>query len=446
MADFLSQNNAKPTRILVRSDTITNWLSSSSTPLMYGEIGIGYDQNGTSVIAKVGSISESTGQKWSDAPQIGATIDSLGLNLENVGRIYSSVVVDANNKPLTTFTSSMFYQYCSSTEIKYLLGDLQDLPYSLRCGTDQLPPSGNVYPYFASASRRNFIVPQYLSGWKDTQSYNPPTSQIPPIFEAPVGFIHPEFDNVLPCGDQIVLNALPIQPIQTPVSVLSWVENVEMWTLPISVLENSEGQYRNDSMKFIGVVSGWFPFPYRQFLCDGDIVNPTSTDERSPLLDCSISLDPKTATNLTGSLGTGSFKVSAQDLNFTCDDYPEYCENNDICGTCMNWRVDSLVEWITIPKVSRDTADCEPSTGTVSYRFNSNSDFNAKERTGRIRVSVRPSSGNEIPTAGSYTDFTFTQSIPECKLVNVSPSSINITSAAQTIDLTVLLNLSLIHI
>lgn len=427
MADFINENNARPTRLLLRSDTIANWLSSTSTPLMYGEVGVGYDENGTSVIAKIGSVKEATGQRWSDAPQIGATIDSLGLNLESVGRVYSSVMVDANNKPLTTLNSTHFYDYCSAPTIKYLHGDLGSLPHSLKCGTDQLPPDVKHYEYFASAAQRNFIVVKNISGWKDTLSVNfGSTSTFNNIFEAPVGFVHPEFDNVLPCAENnLILNHLPVQPVQTPMSVLSWLENVELWTIPISVKEDSEGNERNDSMQFVGTVSGWFPFPYRQFLCDGDVLPEPTDGFRSASIDCTVSLNPTTGSNLDGEGGTGTFTVSAQDLGFTCDDYPEYCENNDICGTCINWTATSLVDWIEIVAVSRNQADCEPATGTVYYRYSANTEYNSAQRVGKIRVAMRPPTGTDIPTNPNYAEFTFTQEAPQCEIVSVTPSKAN---------------------
>ena len=440
MADFINENNARPTRLLLRSDTITNWLSSS-TPLMYGEVGVGYDENGTSVIAKIGSVKDAGGQRWADAPQIGASVDSLGLNLESIGRVYSSVVVDDNNKPLRTLSSSVFYDYCSSPVIKYLHGDLGTLPHSLKCGTDQTPPDVQHYYYFASASQRNFIVLKNISGWKDTVSVTfDPTSNYSNIFEAPVGFVHPEFDNVLPCHDEnTIVNNLPIQPVQTPMSVLSWIEDVEMWTIPISVKEDADGNARNDSMQFLGIVSGWFPFPYRQFLCDGD--NPTEPTDgfRSASIDCSITLTPNTGSNLEGTGGVGTFTVSAQDLGFTCDEFPEYCENQDICGTCMNWSVSSLVDWIEIVSVSRNQSDCEPSTGTVYYRYEANTEYNANQRVGKIRVYMRPETG-DLPTLANSADFTFTQEAPQCELVDVTPSKANFDVNASKLFFTVSMN------
>lgn len=428
MADYLDQFKNRPTRLILRSDTIENWLSTASTSLMYGEIGVGYDKNGTGVIVKIGSIKESTGQKWSDAPQIGGTADETGLNLEEIGRVYSSVVVDSNNQPITTFGAAQFYDTCSSNIIEYLYGDLSTLPHSLKCGTDNIPPDVAVYLYNASAASRNYIVPSSLSGWNTIYSSNMP-DPFPDIFAAPVGFVHPEFGNVLSCDASEVINNLPIQPIQTPLSVLAWLEDVEMWTIPVSPIEDEQtGNSRNTVMAYRGKVSGWFPFPYRQFLCDGDIYTPPTDGFTEASLNCTISLGETTDnTDITGEAGTGSFTISAQDTSFTCDDYAEYCEQQDICGTCMNWDATVIdgKDWLSIRSITRNTEDCEPSTGTLYYGYTANDGYNAAQRTGTIRVYMRPTAG-DIPSNPAYQDFTFTQDSLPCSLVRVSPTSLNI--------------------
>ena len=441
MADFIKENNARPTRLLLRSDTITNWLLPSSTNLMYGEVGVGYDENGTGVIAKIGSVKNEQGQRWADAPQLNATVDESGLNLEEVGRVYASVVVDNNNNPVNSFTKEFFYPACSN-DITYLYGNLNQLPYSLRCGTDGVTPDSTIYNYRCIvAPVKNYIVPKYLSGWRTTLSVNT-SNEIPSIFEAPVGFVHPEFGNVLPCDPEGVLHVLPIQPIQTAISVLSWLENVEVWTMPISPIGDgtTKGNY---AMQFLGTVSGWFPFPYRQFICDNSgIIEPTD-GMTEPQIQCQITLTPSsdsdvdtdnTTTDIAGSAGTGQFNVSSEDPNFTCVSYPEYCSSNGICGTCMSWSAQVIEggNWFRLTNVERDTVDCEPSTGTIFYEYDENSEFNAQERIAVVRVFTTPSVGSEIPREETYADFTFTQSQPLCEIKNVFPIGISVNSQAHT--------------
>lgn len=442
MSDFLNSNNSRPTRLLLRSDTITNWLSANSTPLMYGEVGIGFDPNSNSVIAKVGSIKENTGQRWADAPQIGAEVDELGIDLENVGRIYSSVVVDQYNKPINTFNQTHFYPECSNN-ITHLYGDFSQLPYSLRCGTDQSPPDGTILSYDCVISpRRNYILPKNISGWRTTLSVNT-SNEIPTIFEAPVGFVHPEFDNVIPCNSFGVLNKLPIQPIQTPISVLSWIENVEVWTIPISPIADQNGR-GNYAMKFLGTVSGWFPFPHREFICDIDPEIKPTDGYVPPQINCSITLDPSsdadvdtdssTTDIVPGSAGTGEFSVSASDPDFSCDQYPEYCSNTGICGACINWS--ALViqggDWFRLTEIVRNVSDCEPSTGTIKYEFDANYSQDPAERTAKVRVFMGTSIGSSIPVGTSYADFTFNQSQPFCEVVNVLPSGTNVPTVGDT--------------
>lgn len=446
MADFINENNARPTRLLLRSDTISNWLSSSSTPLMYGEVGVGYDENGTGVIAKIGSIKDEQGQRWSDAPQLNATVDESGLNLEEVGRVYASVVVDNNNNPVSSFTKEFFYPACSN-DIKYLYGNLNELPYSLRCGTEGTPPDSTIYNYRCIiAPAKNYIVPKYLSGWRTTLSVNT-SDEIPSIFEAPIGFVHPEFNNVLPCDPEGVLHVLPIQPIQTAISVLSWVENVEVWTMPISPIGN-ETSLGNYAMQFLGTVSGWFPFPYRQFICDNTGIEEPTEGNTAPQIQCQITLTPSsdsdvdtdnTTTDIAGSAGTGQFNVSSIDINFTCASYPEYCSNNGICGTCMSWAAQVIEggDWFRLTNIERDTVNCEPSTGTIFYEYDENSEFNAQERTAVVRVFTTTSVGSEIPREPTYSDFTFTQSQPKCEIKNVFPIGISLNSSAHTETFTV---------
>jgi len=446
MADFIEENNARPTRLLLRSDTITNWLSSSSTPLMYGEVGVGYDTNGTSVIAKIGSVKEASGQKWSDAPQLNASVDESGLNLEEVGRVYASVVVDQNNNPISSFTKEFFYPACSNN-ITYLYGNLSQLPYSLKCGTDGIPPDSTIYQYRCTTSpAKNYILPKHLSGWRTTLSVNT-SDEIPNIFEAPVGFVHPEFGNVLPCDSEGVLQELPIQPVQTAISVLSWLENVEVWTIPISPIGDgtSRGNY---AMQYLGTVSGWFPFPHRKFICDNSgIIEPTEGNEE-PQIQCEITLTPNadsdvdtdnTTTDIPGSAGSGQFSVSSEDPNFTCDQYPEYCFNTGICGTCMAWTAQVIEggNWFRLTNIERNTSECEPSTGVISYEYDENSEFDAQERTAVVRVFTSESVGSDIPRENTYADFTFTQAQPFCEVKNVSPIGISLNSSAHVETFTV---------
>ena len=441
MADFINENDAKPTRLLLRSDTITNWLSSSSTPLMYGEVGVGYDTNGTGVIAKIGSIKGIEGQKWSDAPQLNASVDESGLNLEEVGRVYSSVVVDENNNPISSFSKQFFYPSCSNN-IRYLYGNLNQLPYSLGCGTDQIPPDSTIYNYDCVVSpAKNYILPKYLSGWRTTLSVNT-SDEIPSIFEAPVGFVHPEFGNVLPCDPEGVIHALPIQPVQTSISVLSWLENVEVWTIPISPIGEgtSKGNY---GMQFLGTVSGWFPFPHRQFICDNSGIVESSDGNEIPQVQCQITLNPtsdsdvdtdNTTTDIPGSAGSGEFTVSSQDPLFTCDQYPEYCSRAGICGTCMSWTAQVIQggNWFRLTDIVRNTSDCEPSTGTIEYEYDANSSINAEERIAVVRVYTTQSVGSDIPTGYTYADFTFTQSEPFCEIKNVLPNGVSVNSNSHT--------------
>ena len=445
MADFLDQFQNRPTRIILRSDSIENWLSTNSTPLMYGEIGVGYDANGTNVIAKIGAVKSQAGQSWADAPQISASADNLGLDLEKVGRVYSSVVVDSNNKPVINFTRPMFYPHCSSVSVSHVYGDLATLPHSLKCGTDQTPPDGNTFVYSASFNQRNYIIPDYISGWRETASHNDKNGN-PNIFDAPVGFVHPEFDNILPCsgegleGDNPVINKLPIQPIQAPLSVLAWLEDVEMWTIPISISE--DGQQQNVAMKYLGKVSGWFPFPHREFLCNGEIYSPGTDGFSSAYIDCDITLSASSATIGYSTTNPQSFDVSVLDDVFNCSSYPAFCEDNDICETCEDW--DAVVvqgqDWLTIQSVNR-TPDCttDPSTGSVYYLAELNT--SVSNRVGVIRVFITPPGEEETPRQGQYQDFTVTQNGQPCKVEIAIPNFFDVPfNSTQTRTVEVLTN------
>lgn len=446
MADFLDQFQNRPTRIILRSDSIENWLSTNSTPLMYGEIGVGYDPNGTNVIAKIGAVKSQAGQSWADAPQISASADNLGLDLEKVGRVYSSVVVDSNNKPVINFTRPMFYPHCSSVLVSHVYGDLATLPHSLKCGTDQTPPNGNTFVYSASFNQRNYIIPDYISGWRETASHNANNNNNPNIFDAPVGFVHPEFDNILPCsgegleGDNPVINKLPIQPIQAPLSVLAWLEDVEMWTIPISISE--DGQQQNVAMKYLGKVSGWFPFPHREFLCNGEIYSPGTDGFSSAYIDCDITLSASSATIGYSTTNPQSFNVSVLDDVFNCSSYPAFCEDNDICETCEDW--DAVVvqgqDWLTIQSVNR-TPDCttDPSTGSVYYLAELNT--SVSNRVGVIRVFITPPGEEETPRQGQYQDFTVTQNGQPCKVELAIPNFFDVPfNSTQTRTVQVLTN------
>lgn len=426
MADFLDQFQNRPTRIILRSDSIDNWLKPSSTPLMYGEIGVGYDANGTNVIAKIGASKDQGGQRWEAAPQISASADNLGLNLEKVGRVYSSVVVDSNNNPVINFTRPMFYPHCSSVSVSHLYGDLATLPHSLKCGTSQTPPDGDTFVYATSFNQRNYIIPDYINGWRETASHNDSNGN-PNIFDAPIGFVHPEFNNILPCsgegldGDNEVVNRLPIQPIQAPLSVLAWLEDVEMWTIPISITE--DGQQQNVAMKYLGKISGWFPFPHREFLCNGEIYSPGTDGFSSAFIDCDITLSSSSATIPYSTITPQTFDVSVLDDEFNCSSYPAFCEDNDICETCEDW--DAVViqgqDWLELQGIVR-TPDCttDTSTGTVNYRADFNQSVN--NRVGIIRVFITPPGEEETPRQGQYQDFTVTQQGRPCRVLSSTPS------------------------
>lgn len=434
MSNFLNQNS-KPTRLLVRSDTVANWSSTESTPLMFGEIGLGFTPSGK-VIAKVGSIQNQQGQAWLDAPQIGAEQDELGINLENIGRVYSSVVVDGNNKPISTFSKEFFYPNCSN-RIEYLYGDFSTLPYSLSCGTDGTRPTSEKFEYgVLLETPQNYIQTVFLSGWSETFSTTP-TLDYPPILEAPVGFVHPEFDNVIPCPeDGKLIGKLPIQPIQTPISVLSWLENVELWTIPISIKENRI----NTAMQYLGTVSGWFPFPYRQFVCEGDGIIET-TEGIQATLDCEINLNPPVFPNTdtpveslpTSEAGQGFFTVSAQDPLFTCAIFPEYCARLGVCGTCNDFTATVIqgANWFTLGEI--EEISCEPSEKKINYNYAKNGSFDASERTAIVRISYFKSE-TEIgfPKSEVFADFTFTQPAPDCGLINVLPAGRTFSASASS--------------
>lgn len=444
MEDFINENNARPTRLLLRSDTISNWLLSSSTNLMYGEIGVGFDPNDPSnIIAKIGSSKDSTGQSWSSAPQINATVDDTGLDIENVGRVYASVVVDEFNNPVSAFTKDHFYLNATNN-IRYLYGNLSELPHSLKCGTDGVPPNTEVLYYDAVVSPpRNYILPHFISGWNTTLSVS--GTGLLDIFEAPLGFVHPEFGNVLPC-DERNIHVLPIQPIKTGTSVLSWLDDVEVWTIPISPVTDPTNEDKgrgNYAMKFVGTVSGWFPFPFRQFISETDIKTEPTDGFSLPELNCQFTITPTSSddtnnTNGQGYAGSGQFTVSVKDDNFSCDnpEFESYCFNQEICAACQNWNA-SVIEganWFTITKIERylNNPSCEPASGTIFYEYSDNQGYTPEERTAKVRVYMGNSVGSEIPSKNNYVDFTFTQGLPNCGVTQVFPSTLSVDESSHT--------------
>jgi len=436
----------KPTRIILRSDTIDKWLSAESTNLLYGEIGIGYDSNGKSIIAKIGSKKE--GEKWSDAPQISATADSLGLDIENVGRVYSSVVVDSENKPIIDILDrELFYDVCSSTTIEYLYGSLEKLPHSLKTGTDNLPPNTDVLNYGASADRKSFIRPQHLSGWNEEHSFSPIFKELPFILDAPVGFVHPEFGNVIPYAEaydsstdgtfSVHLSKLPIQPIQAPLSVLAWLEDVEMWSLPVSGVSQTSESSSTPAMRFIGTVSGWFPFPYRQFVCSGTKTErDTDRDIIQPQLSCMVEA-PIYSTAFTGS-GSSFGRIDGitiQDPNYNCNTIPDYCDFKGICTTCGDniVSIEQGEDWITSAFLTFDEENeelntqgyCEPRTYSLFFTFEGNDTI--YDRVGKIRVYNRFS---KDPLSSDSKVFTLNHLGQDCKITNLYPNALNLSASA----------------
>lgn len=229
-----------PTRIQLRYDTLVNWEASGT--LNIGELGIAQKPDG-SVEARVGT---SNSQTWTNAKPLSISQDELGLNIEEIGRVY--VLLNLGKNEDLTLSSclnilNVDWSENSTTEIF----PKQSFPSGF-CGGQQFANSVSFFP-FRILLRGNDLV-GYQSSIQDVNEL--------------VGFVHPAFGNTFNCSsinNQLgnFSEAHPIRPLASDGAKLVWLKNVEVW----SYYDTGTASFR-----FVQLVDGWFPDSYLIFQCN----------------------------------------------------------------------------------------------------------------------------------------------------------------------------------
>lgn len=228
-----------PTRIQLRYDTIAAWEASGT--LNIGELGIAQKIDG-SVEARVGT---SNNQSWTNAKPLSISQDELGLNIEEIGRVYVLLNLGKNEDlTLTQCLNILNVDWTGSTEEIF---PKQSFRNGL-CSGQQFSNGVSFYPF------------RVLLRGNDLVGYQASTQDVNQL----VGFVHPAFGNTFNCSSinnpvGKFSEAHPIRPLASDGAKLVWLKDVEVWSY---FDQNSPGFY------FVELVDGWFPDSYLIFQCN----------------------------------------------------------------------------------------------------------------------------------------------------------------------------------